>query len=59
MIDDMNAKYKELSEFACLDPATVSKLAAFSMAPKCVLDAVELQSQVHSRCDATAPLLLD
>ncbi len=49
VIDDMNAKYKDLNEYACLDAATLSKLAAFSISPKCVLDAVELQSQVHSR----------
>lgn len=49
VIDDMNPKYKDLNEHACLDAATLSKLAAFSISPKCVLDAVDLQSQVHSR----------
>ncbi len=50
VIDDMNTKYKDLNEYACLDAATLNKLAVFSQSPKCVLDAVELQSQVHSRC---------
>lgn len=54
VIDDMNTKYKDLNEHACLDAATLNKLAAFSVSPKCVLDAVELQSQVHSRCGRVA-----
>ena len=49
VIDDTNQKYKDLSEFSCLDAPTLSKLAAFSVSPKCVLDAVELQAQVLSR----------
>jgi hypothetical protein len=59
VIDDMNPKYTELSEFACLDSPTLSKLAAFSIAPKCVLESVELQKQVHSRCDIQASVLRD
>jgi hypothetical protein len=57
VIDDTSPKYKELGEFACLDAPTLSKLAAFSIAPKCVLEAVELQSQVHSRWGLRALLL--
>ncbi len=49
VIDDMNAKYKDLNEHSCLDAATLSKLAVFSISPKCVLDAVDLQAQLHSR----------
>jgi hypothetical protein len=45
----MNAKYKDLNEHSCLDAATLSKLAVFSISPKCVLDAVDLQAQLHSR----------
>ncbi len=48
-IDDTNQKYKELNEFGCLDPAVLSKLAAFSVSPKCVLDAEDMQALVHSR----------
>jgi hypothetical protein len=51
-IDDTNQKYKELNEFGCLDPAVLSKLAAFSVSPKCVLDAEDMQALVHSRCSA-------
>jgi hypothetical protein len=54
VIDDTSSKYKDLNEFACLDAATLAKLAAFSISPKCVLDAVELQAQVASRCSAAA-----
>jgi hypothetical protein len=49
VIDNTHHKFKELNEFSCLDSATLSKLAAFSVSPKCVLDAVDLQAQVLSR----------
>jgi hypothetical protein len=49
VIDDTSQKYKDLNEFSCLETPTLSKLAAFSVSPKCVLDAVELQAQVLSR----------
>ena len=56
VIDNTNQKYKDLNDYSCLDSATVSKLAAFSISPKCVLDSVELQAHVQNSLNTIAAL---